>query len=317
MTFLSFRKHKSFPSGQFSIEWFSTPFRLDRNHEGGGIREVIPCKEIKNHFLPKYNEGMFIELNLRNKKWILCGEYNPKKERISYFLNHRGQSLDKFTGNYDNLLLIGDFNSGIKEENMRDFCDTYNLQNLIIEATYFKSVENPTTIYLIRTNRYMSSHTSIAIETGISDKMAVTVLKTYFKNIEATTIKYRNEKKFGGVSFKTELTHTLQVNDTENMNYDKFKELFLTVLNKHAPQKEKQIRGNNSPFMNKILSKAFTKRSNIKNKYNKFPTEGNKPLHKKQRNFCANLLRKEKRNYYYNLDSKSGHFSQTNKKNLF
>ena len=98
------------------------------------------------------------------------------------------------------------------------------------------------------TNRYTSFHTSIAIETGISDyhKMAVTVLKTYFKKIKPTIIKYRNYKTFDEVSFKTELTHTLQVNDTENMNYDKFKELFLTVLNKHAPQKEKLIRGNNA-----------------------------------------------------------------------
>ena len=51
---------------------------------------------------------------------------------------------------------------------MRDFCDTYNLQNLIKDPTCFKRVENPTTIDLILTNRYMSFHTSIAIETGIS-----------------------------------------------------------------------------------------------------------------------------------------------------
>ena len=162
----------SFPSSQFSIEGFSTPFRLDRNHEGGGIiiyvREDIPCKEIKNHYLPKDIEGIFIELNLRNKKWILFGGYNAKKERISYFLNHVGQAIDKFIGNYDNLLLIGDYNSETKEEHMKDFCDTYDLQNLIKEPTCFKSVENPTTIDYILTNRHMSFHTSIAIETGIS-----------------------------------------------------------------------------------------------------------------------------------------------------
>ena len=299
----------SFPSSQFSIEGFSTPFRLDRNHEGGGIiiyvREDIPCKEIKNHYLPKDIEGIFIELNLRNKKWILFGGYNAKKERISYFLNHVGQAIDKFIGNYDNLLLIGDYNSETKEEHMKDFCDTYDLQNLIKEPTCFKSVENPTTIDLILTNRHMSFHTSIAIETGISDyhKMTVTVLKTYFKKIKPTIIKYRNYKNIDEVSFKRELAHTLQVNDTENMNYDKFKKLFLTVLNNHAPQKEKLIRGNNAPFMNKILSKAFMKRSKLKNKYNKFPTEENKSFYNKQRNFCVNLLRKEKRNYYNNLDT--------------
>ena len=51
---------------------------------------------------------------------------------------------------------------------MRDFCNTYNLQNIIKEPTCFKSVENPKTIDLILTNRYTSFHTSIAIETGIS-----------------------------------------------------------------------------------------------------------------------------------------------------
>ena len=77
---------------------------------------------------------------------------------------------------------------------------------------------------------------------------------------------------------------------------------FLTILNKYAPEKVKIIRGNNGPFMNKTLSKAFMKRSKLKNKYNKFPTEENKSLYNKQRNFCVNLLRKEKRNYYNNLD---------------
>ena len=50
---------------------------------------------------------MLIELNLCYKKWILFGGYNPNKEHISYFLNHLGQSLDKFIGNYDNLIIIG------------------------------------------------------------------------------------------------------------------------------------------------------------------------------------------------------------------
>ena len=268
------------------------------------VREDIPCKKIKKNHLPSDIEGIFIELNLHKEKWILFGGYNPKKERASYFLKHLSQSLDKFIGNYDNLLLTGDFNSEIKEENMKDFCDTYNLQNLINEPTCFKSVLNPTTIDLMLTNRARCFQNSVTIETGISDhhKMTITVFKTYFKKIKPMIIKYRNYNKLDIVSFRIELTHTLQVNDSENMNYDKFKNLFLTILNKYAPEKVKIIRGNNGPFMNKTLSKAFMKRSKLKNKYNKFLTEENKSLYNKQRNFCVNLLRKEKRNYYNNLD---------------
>ena len=42
----------------------------------------------------------------------------------------------------------------------------------------------------------------------------------------------------------------------------------------------------------------------MKNKYNKNPTETNNLLCKKQRNFCVNLLKKEKKKYYNNLDLK-------------
>ena len=38
----------------------------------------------------------------------------------------------------------------------------------------------------------------------------------------------------------------------------------MNVLNKYAPIKEKIIRGNNAPFMNKALSKAFMERSRLK-----------------------------------------------------
>ena len=40
----------------------------------------------------------------------------------------------------------------------------------------------------------------------------------------------------------------------------------------------------------------------MKNKYNKSPTENNYLLYKKQRNFCSNLVKREKKKYYNNLD---------------
>ena len=54
----------------------------------------------------------------------------------------------------------------------------------------------------------------------------------------------------------------------------------MKVLNQHASTKKKIIRGNNAPFMNKILSKAN-------------PTDTNKKLYNKQRNLCVSLLKKE------------------------
>ena len=88
------------------------------------------------------------------------------------------------------------------------------------------------------------------------------------------------------------------------MRYEDFKDIFMSVLDRHAVIMEKRIRGNNAPFMNKTLSKAFMHRSRLRNNFNKSPTEGNKSLYNKQRNFCVSLLKKEKRKYYNNLDVK-------------
>ena len=88
------------------------------------------------------------------------------------------------------------------------------------------------------------------------------------------------------------------------MTYEQFKSIFIETLDNHAPMKRKMVRGNNAPFMNKTLSQAFMHRSKLKNKYNKFSTELNWSIYKKQRNHCVKLLKKEKKKYYSNLDMK-------------
>ena len=175
------------PPEQFSIEGYTEPIRLDRNSNGGGlmffIRDDLPCKELKSHKLPKDVEGIFVEIRIRNNKWLIMGGYNPHKEKISYFLNSVEKKLDKLLPSYDNVLLLGDFNSTVKENVMKEFCDTYSLENLINEPTCFKNPLNPSSIDVMLTNRKSSFQNSITLETGLSDhhKMTITVLKRYFK----------------------------------------------------------------------------------------------------------------------------------------
>ena len=78
----------------------------------------------------------------------------------------------------------------------------------------------------------------------------------------------------------------------------------MTCLNRHAPVKQKCLRANISPFMNKILSKAIMLRSSLRNKYNKSSTPNNLRAYKTQRNKCVNLVKSVKKKYYSNLDTK-------------
>ena len=173
----------------------------------------------------------------------------------------------------------------MEEDAMKEFCDTYNLKNLITEPTCFKNAQNPTIIDLILTNKPKSFHSSMCIETGISDfhKMTVCVLNVQFTKLCPAEIKYRNCKNFNPKSFKAELKTNLEFSKKTEITYDKFKDTFMKSLNKHAPMKEKLIRGNNAPFMNKTLSKAFVHKAKLENKYNTNPTEFNHLHYNKQK----------------------------------
>ena len=201
---------------------------------------------------------------------------------------------------------MGDFNSEITEPGLSEFCETYNLSNLIKDPTCFKNPINPSSIDLFLTNRCKSFQHSRTVESGLSDhhKMTVTVMKSFFKKAEPQIIKYRDYKALDGNVFHSELRNKLYEINSADLNYDKFELVFMEHLNNHAPMKEKKVRPNNAPFMNKTLSKAVMNRSRFRNKYLREPNDVKKLRYKKYRNYCVRLFKKEKRRYYNNLDPK-------------
>ena len=133
--------------------------------------------------------------------------------------------------------------------------------------------------------------------------MTVTVMKKHYKKLEPITINYREYKSFDGDKFRADLKERLAKSE-ESLSVDNFKLNFNEILDLHAPIKQKVARGNNAPFMNKTLSKAFMTRARLRNKYFKNPTPENKLSYTKQKNFCTNLLKREKKKYYGDLDTK-------------
>ena len=129
------------------------------------------------------------------------------------------------------MILLGDFNTSIIDDTMTDFCQMYNLQNMINEPTCYKNVNNPSAIDLILTNRKTCFHNSMTIETGLSDhhKMTVTVLMSYFKKKEPIKINYRCYKKYNENLFRIELINLLQ--NSYVLDYDEFKKICMQVLN--------------------------------------------------------------------------------------
>ena len=164
---------------------------------------------------------------------------------------------------------------------------------------------NPSLIDLILTNRSRSFSTTVVLEIWLSDhhRMTVTVMKTFVPKQGPILVKYRDYRKFNSELFRHDLLYNLSIIN-DNTCYDKFENTFKETLDKHAAIKEKNVRANNAPFMNKTLSKAIMNRSRLKNKFHQNPNKLNESRYKQQRNYCVNLTRRVKKDYYANLDIK-------------
>jgi exonuclease III len=296
----------TFPHGQFQIEGFSRPIRLDRNRNGGGIivfiRDELTCREIKPRVLYPELECTFLELRIRQSKWLLVVGYNPHKDNIGKFLRNISRELDKLIPKYENLLMLGDWNSSVKEQDMGEFCDMYMLENLIKEPTCFKNIENPSSIDVILTNKKHSFQNTMVVETGLSDfhKMTVTVMKKYFKKKDPIKITYHDKRNFDAVKFREKIR--TQISNRGKMCIDDLQGILASTYLEDAPLKTKVLRGNNAAFMDRELSKAFMKRAQLKNKKQKNPTQDNIEAFKKQRNYCVGLGRRKKKTFFNNLD---------------
>ena len=122
------------------------PLRYDRNQAEGGlliyVRERAPVKELTQCKTPLDIECGMIEINLKRQKWLLVSIYRPPSQAQQYFFDEIGKMLDHHCRQYENLILIGDFNCEIDEVAISSFVDSYDLTNLVRNPTCFKS-DNP------------------------------------------------------------------------------------------------------------------------------------------------------------------------------
>ena len=263
----------SFPTGQFKIPGYASPFRLDRDENGGGImvfvREDIPVKFLSSENKPI--EAFFFELNFHRKKWLVCCSYNPSKNNISSHLEALRRSLDIYSALYENTIPVGDFNVDVNDPIMGFFCESYNFKSLIKDPTCFKNPENPSCIDLILTNSPYSFQNYCVIETGLSDfhKMTVSVMKTTFQKLKPKIVNYRDYSGFSNDDFRKNLLHnlSLEIINTNGNGLEKFLQICIKTLDKMAPIKKKYVRGNNMRFFNKELSGAHKKRTQLRNRF--------------------------------------------------
>ena len=81
--------------------------------------------------------------------------------------------------------------------------------------------------------------------------MNLTVLKNFFTKKKHETIFCRNYKNFDNLKFKEALNRELIKHNLNNIDYENFHEIVLSILNAHAPLKKEHLRANYASFVTK------------------------------------------------------------------
>ena len=250
---------KSFPTSQFIIPGFTSRYRFDRTKEGGAIlvyvREDIPSELLNISCIVSDIECLGIEVNLRKVKWLVICSYNLHKSYISNHLDNLSKVLNRNLSQYERFLCIGDFNSETTEFAMKNFCEIFHLRNLANVPTCYKNPLKPSCTDLFLTNCSRSFQDTQVKETGLSDfhKMNITVSKIFYSKQKHKAVFFRNYKKFDNSAFKEALNRELLKYDLNNIKYDTFQEIIVSVLNVYAPLKKKYLRANHASFVTKEL----------------------------------------------------------------
>ena len=131
----------------------------------------------------------------------MCIYRPPNYNNLSTFFDEITLSLNKAALKFENFLVMGDFNidanaSGPGKDKLDEFCNLFDLTNLVIEVTCCTN-NHSSTIDLILTNRpdFQKICTN---ETGVSDyhKCISTISKLHHSKPKPKVIHYTNYKNF-------------------------------------------------------------------------------------------------------------------------
>ena len=71
------------------------------------VREGIPYKLLPNINPSENIQNIFVEINLRSKKWLISGSYNSIVGLIQNHTVKLSKNIDFYSSKYENFIVIG------------------------------------------------------------------------------------------------------------------------------------------------------------------------------------------------------------------
>ncbi len=293
--------------GSFQIQDY-TMYRKDNTLDGGGgllayIRSDIPSYCVKPD--TGRMETLLVNCIIKGQKWSFAGVYRKPSIAQSIINEQLETVIDQNLNLCDNFIILGDLNCNMlkdSDNSVKKMCNDFNLTNIIKSPTCFKG-DPPSLIDVMLVSNAKSYKTATVTPCPLSDfhHFITGVLKVDLPRTTSRKVTYRSFKHFDHVAFGNDLRQApFQVGEVldidDHMAF--FQDLFLTVLNKHAPLKTKVIRTRQVPHMTKEWKSAIYRRNMAYNTFMSNKSDNNWEAYRQLRNQCVKLSKLALKNYF-------------------
>ena len=300
----------SFPNAQFNVSNYCI-HRQDRNTHGGGllcyVHQMLPHRN--RHDIAVNNNGiesLVIHVKLSGYNLFFICIYKPPNINNDHLKHAIDDMMTKCNLESEYIYIIGDMNVNFMNKNnvLIDTLNSFDLKQMIKEPTCYKSLQNPTLLDIILTNKPKSITKTVNITLGISDfhNYIAAAIKMPRPDEERRMITYRSLKNFNEKTYQNDLEiapfHVAQIFEEADDQLWFHNKLLLDVIEQNAPLKQRLVKCKQLPYMNDTLRKAINVKAALRRKHQSIKSQQSWINFKRQRNLVNKLKRTSFRKYF-------------------
>ena len=289
--------------------------RKDRSRNGGGVCIYLRSSInyiIRQDLISSELEAVCVEMiKPHSRPFLVTTIYRPPNASSEFF-DHFEKLIKAIDDENKEMYILGDLNcdmlktdkdSNFPTKKIKTLYELYQLSQLIDEATRVTMTTSSLIDHIV-TNTPEKISDSGVIHTGLSDHSLVfAIRKISVVKKQEKKVEIRNMKKFDHQKFVEDLRRQPWENvyffaEDPNAMWEIWKELFLEVLDNHAPLQHKKIRTKKVPWITSAIKQLIITRDRLKRKAIITNLEIDWLNYKTSRNKVNIQLRNAKKNYY-------------------
>ena len=293
-------------------------YRQDRKKGGGGLlaytTTALISKKISYPNKLKLLEILAVQVKVKHNDILFVGLYRPPKvSGNDYYLRLEEELNSVFmwaTMTNSTVVLTGDLNLNRMEieqrqgKILRDLEEVFDMECLIKEPTRFTS-SSSTLLDVILTNRPDMFQNSGVYDPAISDHCLVYgLMKQRVHQHNSKVVTFRSFKQVNFEQFHQDLEtapwSVMNMHDTIDEKYAYWKSLFMSIVDKHLPEKKMRFREKDVPYMTEDWKRAIKEKRLYARKYAHHRTVENWELKRKWRNEATKCRRRAIKRYWVN-----------------